>query len=84
MQEISEKLAMRKRYEKEIRSHEKRIAYLNKILSAGERDDMEILIRNRTFSRLKSRKFCRHFLRSVFFDESQLVGSWVMPVYQEA
>ncbi|HAM52088.1 MAG TPA: hypothetical protein DCP92_15890 [Nitrospiraceae bacterium] len=37
IQEVKEKLSMRKKYEKEIRSYEKRIAYLNKILRAGER-----------------------------------------------
>jgi hypothetical protein len=37
MLEVVEKLSMRKKYEKEIRSYEKRIAYLNKILHAGER-----------------------------------------------
>jgi len=37
IQEVKEKLAMRKKYEKEIRSYEKRVAYLNKILRAGER-----------------------------------------------
>lgn len=37
VQEILEKLAMRKKYEKEIQSYEKRIAYLNKILHAGKR-----------------------------------------------
>ncbi len=37
IQEVKEKLSMRKKYEKEILSYEKRIAYLNKILRAGER-----------------------------------------------
>lgn len=37
IREVKEKLSMRKKYEKEIRSYEKRIAYLNKILHAGER-----------------------------------------------
>lgn len=37
IQEVKEKLSARKKYEKEIRSYEKRIAYLNKILRAGER-----------------------------------------------
>ena len=37
IQEVKEKLSVRKKYEKEIRSYEKRIAYLNKILRAGER-----------------------------------------------
>ncbi len=37
MQEILEKLAMRKKYEKEMQSYEKKIAYLNKILQAGRR-----------------------------------------------
>lgn len=37
VKEVAEKLAMRKKYEKEIESYEKRIAYLNKILRAGER-----------------------------------------------
>ena len=37
VQEIVEKLAMRRKYEKEIQSYEKRIAYLNKILHAGKR-----------------------------------------------
>jgi hypothetical protein len=34
---VKEKLSTRKKYEKEIWSYEKRIAYLNKILRAGER-----------------------------------------------
>jgi hypothetical protein len=37
VQGIFEKLAWRKKYEKEIQSYEKRIAYLNKILHAGKR-----------------------------------------------
>ena len=37
MQQILEKLAMRKKYEKEMQSYEKKIAYLNKILQAGRR-----------------------------------------------
>jgi hypothetical protein len=37
IQEVKEKLSVRKRYEKEIKSYEKRIAYLNKILRAGDR-----------------------------------------------
>jgi len=37
IQEVKEKLSMRKKYEKEIQSYEKRIAYLNKILRAGDR-----------------------------------------------
>lgn len=37
VQAIVEKLEMRKKYEKEIDSYEKRVAYLNKILRAGER-----------------------------------------------
>ncbi|MHC4604066.1 MAG: hypothetical protein ACYS6W_12130 [Planctomycetota bacterium] len=37
VQEILEKLAMRKKYEKEMQSYEKKIAYLNKILHAGKR-----------------------------------------------
>jgi hypothetical protein len=37
VQEILRKLEMRKKYEKEIQSYEKRIAYLNKILRAGKR-----------------------------------------------
>ena len=37
IQDVKEKLSMRKKYEKEMRSYEKRIAYLNKILRAGER-----------------------------------------------
>jgi hypothetical protein len=37
IQEVKEKLSMRKKYEKEIWAYEKRIAYLNKILRAGER-----------------------------------------------
>lgn len=37
VQEILEKLALRKKYIKEIQSYKKRIAYLNKILHAGKR-----------------------------------------------
>lgn len=37
MQEILRKLAMRKKYEKEMLSYEKKIAYLNKVLQAGRR-----------------------------------------------
>jgi hypothetical protein len=37
VQEILKKLAMRKKYEKEMQSYEKKIAYLNKILRAGKR-----------------------------------------------
>ena len=37
LQEISGKLEMRKKYEKEMQSYEKRIAYLNMILRAGKR-----------------------------------------------
>jgi hypothetical protein len=37
VQEIFKKLAMRKKYEKEMQSYEKKIAYLNKILRAGKR-----------------------------------------------
>ena len=37
VQEILKKLPMRKKYEKEMQSYEKKIAYLNKILRAGKR-----------------------------------------------
>ena len=37
VQEILKKLALRKKYEKEMQSYEKKIAYLNKILRAGKR-----------------------------------------------
>jgi hypothetical protein len=37
IQKVKQELSMRKKYEKEIRSYEKRIAYLNKILRAGQR-----------------------------------------------
>lgn len=37
VQEILRKLEMRKKYEKEMKSYEKKIAYLNKILRAGKR-----------------------------------------------
>jgi len=37
VQEISKKLELRKKYEKEIRSYKKKIAYLNKILVTGKR-----------------------------------------------
>jgi hypothetical protein len=37
VQQILKKLAMRRRYEKEIKSYGKKIAYLNKILHAGKR-----------------------------------------------
>lgn len=37
IQEVKDKLSVSKKYEKEIRSYEKRIAYLKKILRAGER-----------------------------------------------
>lgn len=37
IEEVKEKLSMRKKYEKEMQSYEKRIAYLNKILRSGER-----------------------------------------------
>ena len=39
VQEILNKLAMRKKYEKEMQSYEKKIAYLNKILRAGKRKE---------------------------------------------
>jgi len=37
VKEVSEKLAIRKKHEKEMQAYEKRIAYLNKILRASER-----------------------------------------------
>ena len=37
VQGILKKLELRKKYEKEIRSYKKKIAYLNKILSAGKK-----------------------------------------------
>jgi hypothetical protein len=37
VQEILKKLALRKKYEKEMQSYKKKIAYLNKILRAGKR-----------------------------------------------
>jgi hypothetical protein len=37
LQDTLKKLAMRKKYEKEIQTYEKKIAYLNKILRAGKR-----------------------------------------------
>lgn len=37
IQEVKKKLSMRKKYEREIQSYEKRIAYLNKILRADYR-----------------------------------------------
>lgn len=37
VQEILKKLAMRKKYAKEMQSYEKKIAYLNKILRTGKR-----------------------------------------------
>lgn len=37
VQEILKKLELRKKYEKEIQSYKKKIAYLNKILSAGKK-----------------------------------------------
>lgn len=37
LQEISRKLAMRKKYEKEIQSYRKKIAYLNKIVGDNKR-----------------------------------------------
>ncbi len=37
IQEVKDKLLIRKKYEKEILSYEKRIDYLNKILRASER-----------------------------------------------
>lgn len=37
VQEVVKKLGMRKQYEKEMRSYEKKIVYLNKILHAGRR-----------------------------------------------
>jgi hypothetical protein len=37
VQEILEKLAMRKKFEKEMQSYGKKITYLNKILRAGKR-----------------------------------------------
>jgi hypothetical protein len=37
VQEILKKLALRKKYEKEIQSYEKKIAYLNRILRADKR-----------------------------------------------
>jgi len=37
VQEISKKLVMRKKYEKEIRSYRKKIAYLNKIVGDNKR-----------------------------------------------
>jgi len=41
LQEILGKLEMRKKYEKEIQSYEKRIAYLNMILRSGKRRQHE-------------------------------------------
>jgi predicted ribosome quality control (RQC) complex YloA/Tae2 family protein len=37
MQEISKKLEVRRKYEKEIQSYKKKIAYLNKIVDTGKR-----------------------------------------------
>lgn len=39
VQEILKKLALRKKTEREMRSYEKKIAYLNKILRAGKRKE---------------------------------------------
>jgi hypothetical protein len=46
--------------------------------------DMEISLKNKNIFLSEVRELLRVFFSVGFFDESLLIGSWVMPLYQEA
>jgi hypothetical protein len=47
-------------------------------------EDMEILIKNKKIFPAEIQELLQAFFSVGFFDESLLIGSWVMPLYQEA
>jgi len=47
-------------------------------------DDMEILFKNKDIFPAEIQELLQAFFSVGFFDESLLIGSWVMPLYQEA
>jgi len=45
---------------------------------------MEISLKNKNIFTSEVQELLRAFFLVGFFDESLLIGSWVMPLYQEA
>jgi hypothetical protein len=50
----------------------------------AKEDDMEVLLKNKNIFPAEIQELLQAFFSVGFFDESLLIGSWVMPLYQEA
>lgn len=50
----------------------------------GREDDMEISLRKKKIFPAEIQELLYALFSVGFFDESMLIGSWVMPLYQEA